>query len=862
MGLSLYLAKKYIVNNKRRTFFLTLIISIILMMTIAITVIMENGINRQKVDAQINDGKWHMALILEDESAINKIRNNENTEKASIVKRTLPFSLGEDYFEVFLVEQENMDLMYYNLSKGREPKEDGEIIVPEWYLRRENIKNLPVTISENELEFTITGSYTAQADSIYQENIKVFMALEESRDFTDEFLTNSPYDNIINNDQNKTFLFIELSKSANLELTQSQYLETQGIKAFDIGLDGMDKKPLYNYSLLAAEGRADFKENISYNDSNFLIEHFPLLLHIILLAVLFITIFVAMNLIITNDVRLIGIFSALGISPLRIRSIILFQSLFLSILAIPMGIFLGITSSYTFLQLTIGKMDGSVQIPLFNIVLNILICMVAVVIASIYPAIKASKISPVEAMSTIQGLNQKKGPDNKFTIKKTRNRFSFAVLFGIKNIIENKERIISFIIIISALLGIFIKLSSMIEVSWRSGDWRRSYDSDYEISMDASSDNQKPIDINFIRKIKELDGVKDVYYQYSIFDMDEIKNVETLKYYFKLPKETLTEQAYKQLNLSAPITRNNYNDEVFVMAGISGYTEKELNDLSRRYLIEGEINIEEMKKEPIVLLPKYIQWLGNMDIPYTSLEVGDTVTIVDDNSDSLLDINIGKRYDFKIGGFLSSLPLQQVNGVSNGFVAIMYYDHLNLLDTEYKGIKGVYIDEESFAKVGSKLEQFAEKNSYDFVNNIDSFERNEKRDQETMMTYAFYSIFMVLGMVIFLSIFNLILSNIFMRRKEFTMLYAIGILKWQRALSIIIEIITFTLPGIIFGIGAGIFMIISGDLRSEILTLPQIIPWIHILSASMIVVLAAFLTMIIGISYINKNCNIQDIYGE
>lgn len=251
-----------------------------------------------------------------------------------------------------------------------------------------------------------------------------------------------------------------------------------------------------------------------------------------------------------------------------------------------------------------------------------------------------------------------------------------------------------------------------------------------------------------------------------------------------------------------------------------------------------------------------------MDIPYTSLEVGDTVTIVEDSSDSLLDINIGKRYDFKIGGFLSNLPLKQVNGVSSGFVAIMHYDHLNLLDTQYKGIKGVYIDEERSAKIGRNLKSLAEKDGYNFVNNIDSFERSERRNQETMMTYAFYSIFIVLGMVIFLSIFNLILSNILMKQKEFTMLYAIGILKWQRALSIIIEIMAFTLPGIIFGTGAGVLMIIKSDLRSEILTISQIIPWIHILSASIIVVLAALLTMIVGISYINKNCNIQNIYVE
>ena len=873
MNISVYLAWKYSFRNKKRSFFMIASICLVLTMTIAVAIVQANGLNRQAEDAKISFGNWHLGFALEDDVVINAVRNNDYTQKASLVKHLQPLSFGADVFDITLLEYESMDILMAQLVAGEYPKNQYEIAVPDWYLRKYNIDKLPHSLSDSHFELVITGAYKAKASSISNDEIKVFMEIGSNPSFNNaSVLSSTPFTggNILLTDENNatSFAFVQLKENINIAEAVNAYTSILGVEQFPERdeFTGSKTSPLYNSSLIIAEARDGFNENVIGVQADFLSSNLSLIINSIMQAILFIMIFVSMNLIVNNNVRILGMFAAIGLSPAKIRNMILWQAVFMSLVSIPLACVLGTVGSYAFLSLSVGVVSGSVVVPIQNIVVCVFVCLFSVVVASLYPAIKASKISPIAAISTIQGINQSNDSHYPRILKLSaiKGKTAFSFLFGIKNVAKNKSRALSFLVIITLLLAVFIKLSSAIENEWKTGDWRQSYTGDYEISALLRNNSGRffnPITNAVIDELVNIDGVDNVYYQYSVFDFGVEKPKDCYNYYFQVPFTSLTEQGEKQLELSAPIHREGYQNDAFISAGLSGYTEKEL-EFAKEFLIDGSIDVQRMENEPIILLPKYILWLENVDIPYSNLQVGDKITLIEDKSNSLLDLNIHATYTFVIGGFVDNLPLPQINGVSNGFVGIMHYKQFEKLQTSGKGISSVYISRNENANIEQSLSILASNNGYKLINHIDSFEFKEQANEKQSIICALYSIFAVLGLVIFLAIFNMLLSSIFMRKNEFSLMSAIGMSNMQRTVSILIEMLTFVFPGIFLGCMVGIGFITIGDLRSEILSVSQMIPWTHIYVSASVVLLAAAFATGIGLVFANKNSSVEQIRQE
>lgn len=870
MNISTYLAWKYSFRNKKRSLLMMTSICLVLTMTIAVAIVQANGLNRQIEDAKIIFGNWHLGFYLESDTAINLIRDNENTQKASLVKHMQPHSFGEEIFAITLLEYNGMDMFMEQLVKGQYPQGQCEIAVPDWYLRKHNIDNLPHSLYSAQMDLIITGAYTAKASSISNNEIKVFMCIENNPFFDDAVLSPIPFTggNILANEESgaTSFVFIQLKENISINEAVNAYTGISGVHLFPErdSFTGNETSPLYNASLIIAEGRHGFNDNTVTGKSSFISSNLTLVINIIMQAVLFIMIFVSMNLIVNNNVKILGMLAAIGLSRAKIRNMVLWQTVFISFVSIPLACILGIAGSYAFLSLSVDTVSGIVVLPVQDIIVCIVVCLCSVVIASLYPAIEASKVSPIMAISTIQGVNQDDSLRQPRLLKLSviRGKIAFSILLGINNVVKNKARVLSFMFIITLLLAVFIRLSSAIEKEWMAGDWRQSYSGDYEISA-LYRDNSgewvfNPISHNMIDNLSEIDGIDNIYYQYSIFDFNVNVPGDCFNYFFQVPFDSLTEQGQKQLELSAPIRREGYSGEAFIFAGLSGYTEKELA-FAKEFLIDGSIDIHMMENEPIILLPKYILWLENANIPYSTLKVGDKITLIENQSNSMLALDIHTTYTYTIGGFVDTLPLPQINGVSNGFVGIMHFKQFEKLQTAYKGIAGVYISRSRNANLEKPLSVLASDKGLKLFNYVDSFESIERANETQVIVMAMYSIFAVLGLVVFLAVFNMLLSSIFMRKGEFALMSAIGMSSTQRTISIIIETFMFVMPGIFLGCAAGIGLIITGDLRSEILTVSQLIPWTHIYVSASVILLATALATCIGLAYANKSSSVEQI---
>ena len=853
-----FLAFKNITGNKKKSFFIVLIVSVTLMMSLIVTVVKENLFIYDVQMLKVKNGSWHFIVPVSNEDVKKDILSLDCVSDVAVVRRTLVLQEERESYDCFLTKPDDLELLISGDIIGSLPWGKGEVLVPDWYLNKYSVTQLPCPISVGGLNLCITGAYITETEDVYNEKIRLYFGSAELTElFNSATYEHSPVGSFILEGGDSTFAFVRVCVGSNIDEAIRSTVRIPGVSSFTERNDAtgyLKDGALRNEPLLEAEGYI----STSGYGGNFISNHLAQIITGIMLIILFISIFIAMNLIVSGDVRLCGILKTLGMSKNSIIFIYLLQALFLCILSIPLGGVGGIVISHLLLKNTLAKIYGTFLFPWDEMLLCLFSCVGFVIMAALAPAIKASRISCVDAIygRALTGERELEGYNSPAFLN-IKSKFSFVWHYSIRNIAVNKKKILALMMTISLLLSVFILIAYQIEALWRKGNGRRAYKSDFTIGYDGSPESEnKFIDERVVEKIKEIDGIEQIYFQYSIGDAMIGQNEGMYNYYFVLHEDSVTEQAYKQLNLSAPVARAGYDGKLFVQAGISGYDVDGL-ELAADYLIEGNISMDEMRNHNIILLPKYILWLENMDIPYTNLKVGDQITIAENKTESLLEMDIVKEYTFTIGGFVDALPMPQVNGVINGFVAMMYFDKLDQFKTSYKGIKEVYIDGKMSGNAQAKLEMICRQNGLVLTDNTLDFKQQEQQEKQNLLIYAFYSVFAVLGAVLFLAIFYILLSNITLRTREFSLLHIVGTQRWQRNLSIILEMLSFTIPGLIVGDCVGILFILGGDRSGEFLKLSQIIPYVHILISNAMVLAATASSAIIGIAYISKNISVN-----
>jgi putative ABC transport system permease protein len=623
----------------------------------------------------------------------------------------------------------------------------------------------------------------------------------------------------------KSFIFIHLKDGVNIKTAVDAFNKCGSLSLFS-GEDNLrlvsdqHLSPFYNVILLADENTpgAESFQSMSTNQST---QSNASMINIILIAILFVVVFVSMNIVAGSSIRELGLLSVIGLEPLHIKRIVILQALFTALLSFPLGVALGIGIVWMLIENSIMVISGNIVLPIGEISIDLLFFFLAIFAASIYPAWKAGHGgSPLEALNARPGA----GIPTNFTgdwprLERSSGKIQFSILLGLKNAYKNFMRSFLLIASVALLMAFFISFTKEIEIQWKMGTGRSPYLSDYTIEVNmiqypkftygqSSSpiynNSFLPADTSFLNQLKKIAGVQSVYAQSSVVDGNRRLNASNsskgimYNYYFKLNNSQITSQGKIVFETDDIIKRDGYPNNSFVSAGIGGYGDDELT-FAKKYLVEGSIDISEMKIKPIILLPKYIQAIGNLNIPYTNLRVGDKITIVEDKGNDHSKISPVKEYTFTIGGFVNSLPFEQINGASHGFTAIMSENQLNKLDTEYKGIRELYLDAGKGMNPLPQITKLANSRGYKVTDNKDTFENKEAVMAQNQNQISLYILFAVLALVIFIVIFNLFLSDTLARKSEFALLTAVGMTKGQIYVSAVSEALFAGLLGLYCG---------------------------------------------------------------
>ena len=529
-----------------------------------------------------------------------------------------------------------------------------------------------------------------------------------------------------------------------------------------------------------------------------------------------------------------GMLASVGATKKQIRKTVLLEGTYIGAIAIPLGILCGIIAIVVLLWIVnylIGDMmDGVIfiyNVPLLPILLSIVISAITIYLSCIIPAIRASRISPIEA---IRGNEDIKIKAKKIkTSKLTKKIFGIGGVIASKNLKRNKKKYRTTVISLVVSIAIFISLSSFLDYGKRAVGL---YYTDMKYNVDVYNG-----DIELYNEIAQLNNIDD--YSYS-FTTSAIIDIE--KYGSEYGKEisninrTYYEEAERETE---------YQDTIAVIMFSNDYFKKFIKELG---LNENDYkNIAILEDDEFEYNEDGTSVLRN----YYNIKEGETITINLNGEER--QVTIAKRSDQRPMGFEGSYATDGWIFVSEDFIE----------DKDNEIIStGMYINSSDASQLERDINNIiADNDSYKNVHitNLAEFADQERRILllVSIFLYGFITVITLIGVT---NIFNTITTNMILRSKEFANLKSIGMTTKEFNKMIRLESLLYGLKSLLIGIPIGLlgsFCIYQAFKNS--VDFGYMIPWVSILISIIFVFIIVGATMKYSLSKINKQNIIETI---
>lgn len=530
----------------------------------------------------------------------------------------------------------------------------------------------------------------------------------------------------------------------------------------DAGIEGTHTR--VNKYLLRYDGDVD------YNTTTILFSVGTLVVGILVIASIF-TIRNSFNISTTERIREFGMLSSVGATPGQIRKSVILEALIIGLFAIPAGILIGFLATFILLIITNSLLDLgyslSLYVPLWAIGANAALGLIIVWLSSASAAIRASRLSPIEAIRSTQDIKVKS--------KKLRTSKFVSHYFGVggvvasKNLKRSRQKYRTTVISIVVSVAMFVGLSSFVIDGKRIVEqYVPDFGADYMIS--GGTDEQ-------YRELMQKYDVKDyVYYR------------------------DVTTQGRRNIM----IVSREYFEKYARSLGIFG-------DYDRIAILDDYVT--------------YTHSNGATTIKrYTDYKDGDSVSINvyqdDDNEKTApVELKISKVTDKRPMG-IDSLSTPTF------FVSENYYDRSNMRLANYNGnlfanpgdrseelteyFNNILADRMLKIRQAesegdeAKLEEVSKE---DFMVGID-VKSELKLINNIMLLFSIflYGFVIVVALIGITNVFNTITTNVILRAREFAMLKSVGMTDDEFKRMIRLETIFYTLRALAFGLPIGILI--------------------------------------------------------
>ena len=529
-----------------------------------------------------------------------------------------------------------------------------------------------------------------------------------------------------------------------------------------------------------------------------------------------------------------GMLASVGATKKQIRKTVLLEGTYIGAIAIPLGILCGIIAIVVLLWIVnylIGDMmEGVVfiyNVPLLPILLSIVISAITIYLSCIIPAIRASRISPIEA---IRGNEDIKIKAKKIkTSKLTKKIFGIGGVIASKNLKRNKKKYRTTVISLVVSIAIFISLSSFLDYGKRAVGL---YYTDMKYNVDVYNG-----DIELYNEIAQLNNIDD--YSYS-FTTSAIIDIEKYGSEYGKKISEINRAYYEEAE-----RETEYQDTVAVIMFSNDYFKKFIKELG---LNESDYkNIAILEDDEFEYNEDGTSVLRN----YYNIKEGETITINLNGEER--QVTIAKRSDQRPMGFEGSYA-------TDGWIFVSE-DFMEDKDNEIIST-GMYINSSDASQLERDINNIiADNDSYKNVHitNLAEFADQERRILllVSIFLYGFITVITLIGVT---NIFNTITTNMILRSKEFANLKSIGMTTKEFNKMIRLESLLYGLKSLLIGIPIGLlgsFCIYQAFKNS--VDFGYMIPWVSILISIIFVFIIVGATMKYSLSKINKQNIIETI---
>lgn len=823
------LTVRHVRQNKRRTLVTILGVMLSVAMVTAVATLGFSYLDLMKRQTIADEGEWHVLYQDVNKEQLAAIKNDDATKTLAITKDIgyAPLEGGQNtnkpYLFIKAYDAQGLAQFPIELSKGRLPQTDKEVVISEAVATNAKVKyeigdRLTLRIgkrfevgNDQPLDQTESLRFVDNEKNETLQNIT-------TRDYTVVGFIKHPvwepawapgYTTISYVDEN----LMGANDRVHAAVVLKKVNQSLFAHAENLAKDNHIETVQYHHDLLHYYGVS--KSEASYSTM--------FSLSVILIAVIMIgsvsLIYNAFAISVSERSRHLGMLASVGATKRQKRNSVFFEGVIIGLISIPVGILCGLAGigiTFQFINATIQGALGiteklTVIVTPLSLLITFAVSMLTIFISTYYPAVKASRISAMDAIR--QTTDVKLTGKTVKTSKWIRKLFGIEAEIGLKNLKRNKRRYHAtvFSLVISIVLFLTVSFfTSNLKQSLAMSQEGVNYD------IELSYGNEKRIDDRLVQSIASLSDVSEYSVIHELYRnawIEEASIADELQEAVKKDKSMLKDGKYPyDIKIAA---LNDSNLRAYAKAVGADYESLTDPDHPAAIVIDT-IDYKDMDTG------KYVQTKA------IHASVGQSLDLTTIHEETEQETDVSKVY---IAALTDQSPMGMSLVGTGGLNIVVSEQVLNQLADDKSGEfvqTFLYLKSADPLKTQQEIEDMKEPNLYAY----NLYQSRKQEEQMILLMSVFsYGFIVLISVISIANIFNTISTSISLRKREFAMLKSVGMTPKGFAKMMNYESVVYGAKSLLFGLPIS-FIVMYGIYKAfaNKFSYGFVLPWMSILS--------------------------------
>lgn len=558
----------------------------------------------------------------------------------------------------------------------------------------------------------------------------------------------------------------------------------------------------------------------------------------------------------TERARQFGMLASVGATPRQIRHSVFFEGFVIAIIGVPLGILLGVAAVAVLVvivnTLLAGMIEANVEfsMPFWIFPTTILLSLVTIFFSSLMPAIRAARMSPIDAIRGNQDIKIK--AKKLRTSKLVKNTFGIGGVIADKNLKRSRKKYRTTVVSIVLSVATFIGLYSFLQYG---KDMVGLQFSNSEVDYMVSEAN-----VDFYHELQEKFNLENSAYYLGT-------HIHSVQVY------VMQQSAFEKFARSVGVNEKDYSHTVLLNPTILNNSE------NGKIVFERSSDMKDVKNgskvtvtvEPHGGIPRACQNIGEDETGITwGYDVDCYYEAVGYPKD--VELSITKVIDtWPIG--LDGRPYWPMIFVPENYyrrseLGVVADEQSKQPDESMAYSESVFYagNVENGKEISAYIDEQIKNGRFDksrvFYDDIRE-EMSQMRRMYLLISIFLYGFIIVVTLIGVTNVFNTITTNIALRAKEFAMLKSIGMTSKEFNRMVRLESLMYSGKALIIGTPLG--LLLSYAFYQSIansVDFGWIIPWVAILISVAAVGVLVGVIMRYSVRQVEKQNIIETIRSE